>query len=345
MIQRTTRPWGRTTDGTLVNAHTLSTSTGFSITIADLGATVISVLQPDGAGNTAEVSLPHGSVANIEAATSFLGSTIGRYANRIANATFSLGDQTHHLVANDSGNQLHGGPNGFHVQLWQPEVSDNAVTFHHTSPDGDQGFPGELTTSVTFALYATDDGTAEVTTSFRAATDAATVVNLTNHTYFNLSGFRQPVDDHLLQVNAQRVVAVDKLGLPIGPVPVADTPFDFRTPALLGERLSADHDQIRQFGGLDHTFVLGAEPMRTVAESACLLSHPPSGRRLRVATTKPGVQIYTGNVLHEPLGRHAGIALETQYWPDSPNQPSFPSCVLRPGETYAHTTTWHFDAS
>lgn len=297
---------------------------------------VVSLRDPEGAvdveGYRDPVRNPH------------LGGMAGRYANRIAGARFELDGVQHHLVPNEGGNQLHGGPRGFDRCEWSvtTEVDDRAASAVLTlvSPDGDQGYPGRVEVTVTYRLGVDDTLSIEV----RGVTDAPTVLNVTNHTYWNLSGTSRPaaradatVADHLLQVSADRFVRVDEALLPTGDLdPVEGTPFDLRRPTLLGEVV--DTPGLAATGGLDHCLVLdGTQP-------AAVLQHPASGRRIRVHTDQPGIQVYTANHGAGPLPRHGAVCLETQHLPDSPNRPAFPSPVLRPGETYLHRHVVHLDA-
>lgn len=268
-----------------------------------------------------------------------LGGMAGRYSNRIHGARFVLDGVTHQLVANEGPHQLHGGPEGFDRREW--EVLDThewdraAVTLGLRSHDGDQGFPGTVDVQVTYALE--PGGVLRIECDAR--TDAPTVLNVTNHTYWNLAGARIGADgaaaalaDHELRVDADRVVVVDPSLLPTGDLaPVDDSPFDLRRRTRLGRVL--EDPALAQVGGLDHCLVLGEHP---AAAAVIELAHPPSGRRLRIATDQPGVQVYTANHGAGPWPEHGAVCLETQHLPDSPNQPGFPSAVLRPGATYRH---------
>jgi aldose 1-epimerase len=335
--------FGTMPTGEPVTAHTLSTDHGLQLTVLDLGATVQSLGLRDGDGRLVELTLGFDDAAGyLSSENPYFGATVGRYANRISGATFRLDDAEHVLTANEGPTCLHGGVEGFHARLWSVvEVAPQQLTLRLVSPDGDQGFPGELTATVTYRV----DGRS-VVIDYTATTTAPTVVGLTNHTYFNLGGAGGfPVDDHLLSVNASGYLPVDDASIPHGRVdPVVGTPFDLTTAAMLGPRVRAAHEQTSTVRGIDHAFVLDGSGLRPVAR----LEHPASGRALDISTDRPSLQVYTGNMLDGSLvGRGQrflrqgdGIALETQGYPDAPNRPEFPSPVLRPGETYRARTRW-----
>ena len=339
-----TSPFGTLADGSAVTAHTLHASAdGVRLTVLDLGATVARLQVPVPGGGLADVVLGLGSAADYLAPDNpYLGATVGRYANRIAGAHFTLDGTGHELVPNEGTTCLHGGPGGFHSRRWAVVVGDEtSLELEVVSPDRDQGFPGRVTARCRYTV--TDDA---VTIEHRATTDAPTVVSLTNHTYFNLAG-GGPVDDHRLTVAADAYLPVDAASIPLGwAEPVQDSPFDFLAGAELGHRMRSPHPQVRHADGIDHAFVLPGGSLRVAA----LLEHPSTGRSLEVSTTQSSVQVYTGNKLDgtvedrsgSPLGPRGGIALECQGHPDAPNQPAFPSTVLRPGEEYRATTVWRF---
>ncbi|MBO1413887.1 aldose epimerase family protein [Streptomyces sp. FH025] len=345
-----THPAGELPDGRAIDRWVFGASDGVTAEVLSLGARLQSLHAPDRDGHRANVVLGGGSPAELIGEAAYLGSTVGRYGNRIAGGELPLDGTVHRLATQESGHTLHGGPDGFATRLWAGtplEEGDRVgVRLELHSPDGDQGFPGALDVTVSYLL----DRAGELTISYRAETDAPTVVNLTNHAYVNLGGEGSgPVLDHLLQVEADEYLPVDHDLIPLGaPEPVKETPFDLTTAAGLGGRLSAPHPQVRLAGdGFDHTWVLrpgaGLRPAAT-------LHHPGSGRRLDCLTTEPGVQVYTGNHFDgtltgpggRPYGRYAGIALETQHFPDSPHFPEYPSTVLRPGERYESTTVYRF---
>ena len=277
----------------------------------------------------------------------YLGATVGRYANRLGQGRFSLDGVDHTLAVNDGRNHLHGGPTGFHRRLWQVEQGSEAarVTFHLVSPDGDEGYPGELFVSVSYEL--TPDN--RLVIQYRAQTDRATVVNLTHHSYFNLTGKPESgIGDHTLWLGADTFTPTDAGQIPTGELrSVAKSPLDFREPTAIGARIDAPDKDLRIGSGYDHNYVVTGwdGSLKRVAE----VHEPTTGRSLTVSTTEPGLQFYSGNHLGGVRGKggrvHAareGFCLEAQHFPDSPNQPAFPSTVLRPGEVYRQTTEYAF---
>ncbi|WP_225439834.1 aldose epimerase family protein [Amycolatopsis eburnea] len=329
--------FGRAGD-TDVHRYTLTGPGGLTVRILDYGAVIQSIEAPDRDGELANVVLGFpdldGYVANNrpDAARVFLGAAIGRFANRIAGGTFTLDGVRHRVPLNDGKNSLHGGPEGFDTRVWSAVPVPDGVQLSLTSPDGDQGYPGRLAAEVTYRL----EGSA-LHLSYRATTDAPTVVNLTNHTYWNLAAAGE-VFDHRLEIAADRYCPTDAALIPLGaPVPVAGTPFDFRRPSRIGARIASADPQLALADGYDHNWVLDAG-----APFAARAWDPASGRLLTVRTTEPGLQFYSGN--HLP-SRGAGFALEAQHFPDSPNRPDFPSTVLRPGEVYHQETTYELTTS
>lgn len=316
------------------------------------GAAIVSLSPPDRSGRRENIILGFPDLDsyvknNRSNSPSFFGSTIGRYANRIANARFSLHGHEYHLPQNNGPHLLHGGPGGFHNVVWNAEPIENGVAFHHVSKDGDQGFPGALTTTVRYTLSGPD-----LHIAYRASTDQTTILNLTNHAYFNLAGAgRGSILAHQLRIHAARFTPVDAGIIPTGELrSVAGTPFDFRQTTAIGERIN-DHDEQLTLGkGYDHNFVLDDPYARL--KTAAELHHPASGRTLEVLTTEPAIQFYSGNYLDgsargeagDPRGKHSGLCLETQHYPDSPNHPHFPSTVLQPGEIFRSTTVFRFSA-
>ncbi|XRQ14050.1 aldose epimerase family protein [Actinomadura welshii] len=346
--------FGTLEDGTVVDRYTLSGG-GVRVRIITYGGIVQTVETPDRHGRAANIALGFPTLGDYVARNGgpYFGAIVGRYANRIAKGEFTLDGETHRLAANNNGNSLHGGPGGFHTKVWRArpvETGDGVgVQLEYTSADGEENFPGTLATTVAYTLT----GGGELRVEYRAATDRATVVNLTNHSYFNLAGEGAgDVYGHRLTLNASRYTPVDATAIPAGePAPVAGTPFDFTAPHAIGERIRANHPQLLAGHGYDHNFVLdGWSPGRLTA--AARVTEPETGRVLEISTTEPGVQLYTGNFLDGSLagtGGRAyrqgdGFALETQHFPDSPNRPDFPSTVLRPGETFASTTVYAFSA-
>ncbi|MGQ7351037.1 aldose epimerase family protein [Quadrisphaera oryzae] len=349
-------PFGTTADGQAVERWTFGHDR-LRVTMLTYGATIQSVLVPDRRGKVADVSLGQKTLAEYEALTTFFGATIGRYANRIAKGRFTLDGTTYQVPVNDPGtnpvNALHGGPKGFNTRVWGAEAltgdGEAGVRFTLVSPDGDQGFPGELTTTVDYVV--TTDS--QLVIRYRATTTAPTVLNLTNHVYFNLAGESSgSVYGHELQIAASRFTPIDAVSIPLGPQrAVAGTPFDFRTPHLIGERITVPDQQVLNALGYDHNWVFddGIDRDRTPVVVA---RDPGSGRVVETFTDQPGVQFYSGNFLTGSLvgpgGRTyrqgAGFTLETQHFPDSPHQPGYPSTVLRPGQEFTSWTRYRFSA-
>ncbi|MFI7579876.1 galactose-1-epimerase, partial [Kocuria kalidii] len=296
-------------------------------------------------GATTNLALGHPDATGYTAPPeAFLGAVVGRYANRIAGAGFPLDDVLVELAANEGGNTLHGGPEGFHRRLWRTvAAAPDRLTLELISPHGDQGFPGELTVTATYRVRGHT-----VTLDLDARTDAPTVASLASHLYLNLAGEGAgTIEDHRLTVTADSYLPVDDHGLPTGALtPVAGTPLDLTTPARLGDRMRAEHPDITAVGGIDHSFHLRGAGLRRAAR----LEHPASGRSVELFTDQPALQVYTGNALDgtitgpagHPYHAGAGIALEPQHHPDSPNHPERTDPVLRPGETYHSRTEWRF---
>jgi aldose 1-epimerase len=321
------------------------------------GATLQSLRVPDASGRPANIVLGHPDLHGYLARVPYFGATIGRYGNRIAEGRFRLDGRQYQVPLSDGprANALHGGTEGFDTRQWRAEPyqvpGGSGVELTLVSPDGDQGFPGRLEVSVRYTL-----AHGRLRLEYLAHTDATTVVNLTNHAYLNLAGEGEgSVLGHELTLAAAAYLPVDTLLRPLGgsPAPVAGTPFDFSTTRGLGERLGAEDEQLRiAGGGYDHCWALDGGRTRAPRRVA-VLAEPRSGRTLTLSTTEPGIQLYTGNALDGTLtgpsgrgyGPHAGIALETQHFPDSPNRPEYPSTVLRPGEEYRSTTEWAFGAT
>ncbi|MFI0901719.1 aldose epimerase family protein [Streptomyces sp. NPDC020983] len=340
-----TLPGGRTVE------HWLLTAGPFAVEVLDLGASLHSVRCPDRAGRIGEVVVSPLSVPDRFGAARYLGATVGRYANRIGGARLRFRDRTQVLSANENGNTLHGGADGFDLRAWSARPAGDAnragIEFRLVSPAGDQGFPGRLEATVTYTL---GDG-GDLAIDYAATSDAVTVVNLTNHAYWNLAGDAEhTVLDHELQVDADHYTPVgpDLLPLPGPPEPVDATPFDLREPTPLRAAPATGDERIRMAGGgFDHNWVLRPRTPGTTA-SAAVLSHPASGRRLECLTTEPGIQVYTGNHFDgsvtglngRPVQRFGGVALETQHFPDAPNRPDYPSPWLSPGEVYRSTTVY-----
>lgn len=341
-------PYGTMPDGTPVEAFTLSGEGGIAARILTFGALVASLGVPDRNGKTDNVVLGCVDLASYIADAAHFGGTIGRFANRIAAGRFTLDGKNYQLECNNPPNALHGGSRGFEKMVWRAEASTDAaaVTFHLRSPDGDQGYPGTLDVAVRYAL--TDVNTLSI--SYVATTDAPTIVNLTNHSYFNLGGEGSgDVYGHELMLAADAFTPVNASLIPTGDVRgVAGTPFDFRAPVAIGARLRAADEQLMRARGYDHNYVLRGQA--GTLRLAARLHDEGSGRVLEISTTEPGIQFYSGNFLDGTLmgpGRRSyrqgdGLCLETQHFPDSPNQPDFPSTVLRPGQELRSTTVWRF---
>jgi aldose 1-epimerase len=342
--------------GAQVYRYTLAAGNGMTVKILTYGGIVQCVQVPDGHGRPVDIVLGFASLDDYVAHNSpaagggvYFGALIGRYANRIAKGTFTLDGVTYHIPVNNNGNALHGGTIGFDKKVWTPRASTgrDAVSLHleYVSPDGEMGFPGTLTTQATYTL----DNAGRLTLSFEATTDKPTVVNLTNHTYWNLAGESSGnVYGHLLYLNADRYTPVDSTQIPTGAiVPVRGTPMDFTRPTAIGARIAVNDPQLLIGQGYDLNWVLNGHGGPAPALAARAVD-PRSGRALTVWTTQPGIQFYSGNFLTGTLvgsgntvyRQSYGFALETQHYPDSPNQPGFPSTVLRPGQTYRHTTVY-----
>jgi aldose 1-epimerase len=339
--------FGHLPDGRAVDAVTLANARGISATVIAYGATLQSVIVPDRAGVSADVTLGHATIDEYLAKPQYFGSSVGRVANRIAGGRFVLDGTEYRVPCNNGPNALHGGPGGFDKALWEiVAVSDApvpSVTLAHTSPDGDEGFPGTLRVTATYEL----DDAGNLAIEYRAEADRPTIVNLTNHAYWNLAGEGAATGamDHVLTIPADHFLPTDETAIPTGDfADVTGTPFDFREPTVIGARVrDASHPQIRIGTGYDHNWVVARERSdepRPVAR----LEHPASGRALDVFSTEPGVQFYSGNFLDgSSIGKAGrcyrmgdGIALEPQMFPDTPNRPSFGSVRLEPGEEYRH---------
>lgn len=343
-------PFGATPDGRSVELFTLTNAGGMQVQTISYGAAITSIKAADRNGVFGDVALGFDSLDGYLSNPHYLGVVVGRYANRIANARFTLDGREYALAANLGRNSIHGGVKGFDKAVWSAEPFERAdgvgVVYTHTSPDGDEGFPGALAVRVTYTLNEAN----ELTIDYHATTDKPTVVNLTQHTYFNLAGEGSgSVLDHELMINADYYTPVDPNGIPTGTLAsVAGTPFDFRTRTRIGARMAEDHPQLKLGKGYDHNFVINRQANELAL--AARVKEPTSGRMLEVRTTAPGMQLYAGNFLDgkligkagEPYGEYTGLCLETQHFPDTPNQPTFPSATLRPGETYASRTVYAF---
>lgn len=344
----TSEVWGKTAAGEEVQLVTLTNSHGLEARITNYGGILVSLKVPDKAGKMADVVLGFDTLAPYLGKHPHFGCITGRYANRIGGASFMLDGVTYEVTPNSGKNHIHGGREAFDKKVWRTQLleSENAVALTYTSADGEEGFPGKLDCTVTYSL--TPDNALKI--EYRAVTDKPTVVNLTNHTYFNLAGEGQgDILGHELMIPATQYTATDDHLISTGQIEsITDTALDFSTPHLIGERIETKFKPLLQGKGYDHNYVLPqTEPLNLAAR----VKDPKSGRVMTVHTTEPGVHLYTGNHLkgvpgkggHVYAARH-GFCLETQKYPDSPNKPQFPSATLRPGETYLHITTFKFSA-
>ncbi len=347
-IAKTT--FGQLPDGQTADHYTLRNKNGMEVKITNYGGLITHLNVPDKSGAFGDVVLGYDTLGGYLKASPFFGALVGRYGNRIGKAKFTLDGQTYTLAANNGPNSLHGGLKGFDKVIWKTEVlnGENALKLTYVSKDGEEGFPGNLNTEVIYRL--TDDNALEI--EYKATTDKPTIVNLTNHSYFNLSGGKGDVLNHEVSINADNFIPVDKTLIPIGEVrPVKGTVFDFTKPKAIGAGINDPKDeQIKLGGGYDHCWVVnGSKDSLRLAATAY---EPTSGRFMEVFTTEPAVQFYTGNFLNGSItgkngvvyGKRSGFCFETEHYPDSPNQPSFPSVVLRPGETYKTKTVYKFSA-
>ena len=329
----------------------LKNAKGMEVRVAAYGARITSIKVPDRNGDFADVVLGFDTVEPYRSSPKkpYLGVTLGRYAGRIANGRFTLDGVEHVLAKNSGPNHNHGGLIGFDKVVWDAKQAGNSVAFSRTSPNGEEGYPGNLDVCVTYTL--TDKN--ELIIDYRATTDSATPVNLSNHSYFNLAGEgSETVLQHDLKINADAMLPIDKTSVPTGKiVPVAATPFDFRQPKPVGRDIDQPNEQLANGSGYDHTFVLN--PRKADLVPVATLHEKTSGRMMKVFTDQPGLQIYTANFLDgsltgksgRPYARQSALCLETQHFPDSPNQSQFPNTILRPGETYQSRTTYQFTVS
>jgi len=333
-------------DAKEIRQYTIRNASGMEVKVINYGGTITEINVPDREGKFENVVLGFDSLSQyLSPANQFIGSTIGRYANRIARSKFTIGDTTYKVTANNNGNCLHGGSKGFDKVFWDiTMLSGNSLKMRYTSPDGEEGFPGNLAVEVLVTL----DTANTMTLEYQATTDKPTPVNLTNHAYFNLSaGKSSTIENHELQILAEKIIEVDDALIPTGKfIVVFNSPFNFLKPKIIGDDLG------KVPGGYDHNFALiEAKGKETgLIGHAAQLYDPLSGRQLRLYTTEPGIQFYSGNFMNGTIPRkngnmhtkHAGLCLEPQHFPDSPNQPHFPNSILHPGETYRHTSLYEF---
>jgi aldose 1-epimerase len=353
----TKSPFGRV-HGKRIAKYTLTNATGMSVSILTYGGIIQSIHVPDRAGHDADVTLGFANIHGYrskayQASNPYFGATIGRYGNRIAKGRFKLDGHVYHLPINNGVNSLHGGKVGFNQRIWKakelPGSDPLRLQLRYTSKNGEQGYPGRLPVAVTFSLPRNSNA---LRIDYHATTNKPTVVNLTNHSYFNLAGEGSgTIYAHQLRLNASRYTPTDKTQIPTGRiVPVAGTPMDFRSFHAIGERIRDPFGQLKIGLGYDHNWVIDRPAGDTGLVDAAQLRDPSSGRELTISTTEPGIQFYSGNFLDGTLygtsGREYrqgdGLALETQHFPDSPNHKNFPSTVLRPGQTYASSTVYSF---
>ncbi len=344
------RSWGNF-DGKDVYLYTLRNSSGMEITITNYGGTITTIKAPDRNKHFDDVVLGFDSLDGYtsKSNTGYFGALIGRYANRIAKGTFTLDGKEYHIPTNEPPNMLHGGNRGFNKRVWDAKVVPGRVPvleLHYLSPDGEEGFPGNLNVTVRYSL----DDQNELRIDYAATTDKDTVLNLTNHSYFNLAGpGKGTILNHKLTLEADQFTPIDKTLIPTGAIEsVAGTPLDFRKATAIGERINDNYEQLKLAHGYDQNFVLNSGGHDSLALAA-KVEDPSSGRVLEVLTTQPGVQFYSGNFLNGktvgiggPFEYRSALALETQHFPDSPNHSNFPSTVLHPGQRFHETTLYRF---
>lgn len=346
----TAKQFGKLSDGREVTLYTLRNKAGATVTITNLGAALVSINVPDRKGILGDVILGHDDAQGYVQDNSYLGFIVGRYGNRIGEGRFSLNGKEYQLDINDGANHLHGGKDGFHRKLWKATINENSViasiTMRYFSPDGEQGYPGNVTLDVTY--WWNDNN--QLTIEYVGTTDEPTILNPTSHGYFNLTGnSKNTILDHELMIVAERYTPVDAELIPTGKLEsVEGTPLDFRLSKRIGARINEPFEQLRLGKGYDHNWVLNGHD-KTVRLAATVYD-PQSGRFMEVLTDQPGLQFYSGNFLNGSLTGKGGIAyqyrtalcLEAQHFPDSPNKPGFPSVIVRPGNMYRQTTIYKF---
>jgi aldose 1-epimerase len=347
MIEK--KSFGKLSDGREVTSYTLVNASGSQAKIIDYGATVVSLSVPDRNGKTENVVLGYDSVQGYVNGTTFFGAIVGRYGNRIGKGKFSLEGKNYQVTVNDGENCLHGGKIGYNKVLWNVTVmkdsAEPALELTYISPDGEEGFPGTVTLTVTYTLTNKN----ELRIDYKGTTDKITVLNPTHHSYFNLSGsFTNTILDHVVTIEADSITPVDKGMIPIGTLAsVVNTPMDFRAPAAVGSRINEQYEQLLLGNGYDHNWVL--RNYHGQVRKAAEVYEPKSGRVMTVYTDQPGIQFYTGNFLNGndkgngvAYQRRTGLCLEAQGFPDTPNKPQFPSVTLKPGDVYHQTTMYQF---
>jgi aldose 1-epimerase len=338
-----------TVEGKNTSLYTLKSGNGVTVQVTNFGARVISIWVPDKNGKYEDIAVGYENIDRYinNKGERFLGCVVGRYANRIAKGQFEIDSVKYQLPINNNGQTLHGGLKGLDMVVWDVnEASDSEIKFSYTSKDGDDGFPGNVKIDMTYSLTPQN----EFRITYKAVTDKPTVVNLSNHAFFNLKGESNgTITDHILTINASHTTPVDSVLIPTGEIaPVEGTPFDFRKATAIGARIGIDNQQLKNGLGYDHNWVLDNHDGKVAL--AATLYEPASGRTLEVWTDQPGIQFYSGNFFDgtyngkrgKPIAFRETLALETQKFPDSPNHPNFPSTRLNPGETYTHTCIYKF---
>ena len=337
-------------DGKKTDLYILKNQNGYEVAVTNYGGSLVAIMVPDKDGQVANVIQGHDNIQDaIDSPEPFLSTLVGRYGNRIAKGKFTLEGKEYSLSINNGPNHLHGGPTGFHARVWDAEqLSENSLKLHYLSADGEEGFPGNLDMTVVYTF--TDEN--ELVIDYTGTTDKTTVVNMTNHGFFSLTGIANPtptIEDLECEINADYYVPIDDTSIPTGEIEsVKGTPFDFTTPHAVGERIDADHIQTKRGAGYDHCFVLNKKQPGELTFAARVVE-PKSGRMMEVYTTEPGVQVYTDNWADGYKGQHgatfprrSAICFEAQHFPDSPNHPYFPSVVLKPGEVCTQKTIYKF---
>lgn len=339
-------------DGRETDLFILTNKNGMEVAVTNYGCAILAIMVPDKNGKYANVVLGHDSIDHvINSPEPFLNTVIGRYGNRIAKGKFRLYGKDYNLTVNNGPNSLHGGPTGFHARVWDAvQKTESSIEFRYVSKDGEEGFPGNLSVRLKYTL---DSVSNSLVMEYRAKTDQATVVNLTNHAFFNLAGIANPspsVENNIVTINADYFVPIDEVSIPTGEIlKVAGTPMDFTEPHAIGERINDDFEQLKFGTGYDHCYVLRKEGNGNF-ELAATCVEPESGRKLEVFTSELGVQLYTGNWLGGFAGAHgatfparSAVCFEAQCFPDTPNKPHFPSAVLLPDDEYQQITIYKFD--
>lgn len=339
-----------TINGKQTNLYTLTNESGMEVSITNYGGALVAIMVPDKDGKMANVIQGHDNIQDcMSSPEPFLSTLIGRYGNRICKGKFTMNDKEYSLAVNNGPNHLHGGPTGFHARVWDAEqINDHELVLRYVSAYYEEGFPGELKMTVKYSL--TEDN--ELVIDYRGTTNKKTVVNMTSHGFFSLAGIANPTPSAMnviCQINADFFIPIDENSIPTGEIlKVEGTPFDFRTPHTVGERIDADCPQIKNGAGYDHCFVLNKREVGELSFAAKIVE-PVSGRSMEVYTTEPGVQFYSDNwadgykgQFGATFGRRSALCFEAQHFPDSPNRAHFPSVILRPGEVYKQKTIYKF---